>query len=87
MSKPTWKMSTEELARVWAAHYGLEARAGGWLYYEGKPIVQGYHALGKALVRRRLVQEGAGVDWATVGLLPGGVARVIRGIAAERLGR
>lgn len=77
MSKPTWKMTGTELARVVAEHLGLVGRPGGWLYdgTTGRRVCQGYAALAAALRRDGIIAEGSGVTWRRVDQL-GGATKV-----------
>lgn len=61
---PTWRMTTTELARVWAAQHGVVARVGGWLYDgAGRPVCQGWDSLAGYLARRGVLVAGQGVNW------------------------
>ena len=62
---PTWKMTSEELARVYADHHGVTARVGGWLYdSDGRPVCQGWSTLANYLAGYEVTIVGVGVDWA-----------------------
>lgn len=68
MSKPTWKMSAVELARVWAEQFGYRGNSGGWIGYDNArggwvPVAHGWSAFAALLARRNYVAVGQGVDW------------------------
>lgn len=63
-NRPTWKMTSEELARIWAAQHGVTARVGGWLYdAQDRPICQGWASLATYLAGTEVTIVGVGVDW------------------------
>jgi hypothetical protein len=70
-TKHTNQMTDEELAKVWAAHYGWSTREGGWVYDEkGTPVVQGWTGLARELVRRQYIKVGVGINWRLVPQVP-----------------
>lgn len=71
-SKPTTRMTREELARTWADHYGLTGRTGGWIYLDATPIVHGWTALADYLTGRGLIREGVGIEWTATHRVGGG---------------
>jgi hypothetical protein len=63
----TGRMTAEQLARVWADHFGYQAKAGGWIYDDrGRPVVQGWDGFVRRLVVRAYIQPGTGVNWRAV---------------------
>lgn len=68
-SKATWQMTSAEMARVWAAHYGLTGNRGGWIHASTGPLAQGWDDLGRLLERQRIILPGRGIDWAA-GITP-----------------
>jgi hypothetical protein len=65
-TKVTWRMTREELARVWADHHGIHAHVngGGWLYTkDDRPYVQGWDALGERLELAGIITVGKGISW------------------------
>lgn len=80
----TSQMTSVELARVFADHFGWTAADGGWIY-EAQPsgaIVQGWTTLADMLIWRGWIVEGKGVMWAQFHGKP--VARILRTAAAAR---
>jgi hypothetical protein len=70
-TKHTNRMTTIELAQVWAAHYEWSTREGGWVYDDrGTPVVQGWTGLARELVRREYIAEGVGINWRLVPQTP-----------------
>jgi len=70
-TKHTNQMTAEELARVFAGHYGWGTRAGGWVYDErGRPVVQGWTGLARELERRGWIKPGAGMNWSRIPQTP-----------------
>lgn len=63
-SKATWEMTSEEMARAWAAHYGLKGNRGGWIHASTGPLAQGWFDLGRLLERLGVILPGRGIDWA-----------------------
>lgn len=84
MTRTTTRMTAEQLARTWAAEHGIVGRPGGWLYDgKGRPVCQGWARLADALIARRLIEVGVGVNWQQTHRL-GGPLRVAATIAATR---
>jgi len=94
---PTWQMTTQELARTWAAQNGVTARTGGWLYdSRGRAVCQGWDVLAAYLHRRGVIvanTKGAGVNWrradqlGTPALVAGARQAATEGRAAARARR
>jgi len=58
----------EAAARAYGAEHGVTSRAGGWLYRNGAPFVQGWRKYGQKLINLGLIvaQDADGnepVDW------------------------
>lgn len=70
-SKGTWEMTAEELAKVWAEHFGYTGHAGGWIHRpDGTPVCQGWTALAEILTRRGWIRVTYGIDWRASGEAP-----------------
>lgn len=68
-SKSTRRMNAEQLARVWAEHFGYQGRQGGWIYDDrGRPVVQGWAGFAARLADRGYIRTGEGVNWRAVDL-------------------
>jgi hypothetical protein len=81
--KLTSRMTKEELAKVWAEHFGMKGAPGGWIYtdiketglswglgWTGKPIAHGWGDLANALIRTGCIEVGVGIDWRRTGEKP-----------------
>ena len=66
-TKPTWRMTRIELAKVWAEHTGIHSHrnGGGWLYFprSDRPYVQGWERLADQLEASGLLVVGRGLNW------------------------
>lgn len=63
----TNRMTLVQLARVWADHFGYEARSGGWVYDEtGHPVAHGWESFAGRLAARAYIEVGVGVHWRRV---------------------
>jgi len=49
MTTALYEKNLEAAARVIARHQGIVGDSGGWLYRNGRHVVQGYRAYGKRL--------------------------------------
>lgn len=71
MSKPTWRMSASQLARVFADHFGFTGRKGGWIYSPaGRPVAHGWDSFAARLAARGWIKPGVGIDWRRAGEAP-----------------
>jgi hypothetical protein len=69
--KATWKMSRQELAKVFAEHFGFTGRLGGWIYSPtGQPITQGWDSFASKLQQRGWIIQGTGINWRAAGEAP-----------------
>lgn len=67
MRKATWAMSTTELAKVVARHYGYRGGHGGWIYTPtNKPVCQGWQNFGTLLESKGFISKGRGVNWTLI---------------------
>lgn len=69
---PTWEMTTVELARVWADHFGYGVRPrSNWIYTPaGRPVRPGWVAFADLLVQLGYIVPERGVDWMAAHRLP-----------------
>lgn len=63
--RPTWELTTVELARVWADHYGYGVRPrSNWIYTpHGSPVRPGWEAFAELLVQLGYVVPERGIHW------------------------
>jgi hypothetical protein len=66
-TKPTWRMTEKELAKVVAEHFGFTVR-GPWIRDDrGVPIAIGWEHLAKKLSKRKFIVQGQGINWRLIG--------------------
>lgn len=69
-TRPTWRMTRVELARVFAEHFGWTVR-GNWIRDErGVAVAVGWDMVADRLAARGWIAEGVGVNWRRAGASP-----------------
>lgn len=69
--KATRKMTAEELAKVFAEHFGYAGRPGGWIYDpQGVNVAHGWAPFAELLSQRGWIKTGEGINWRGAGERP-----------------
>ena len=63
-TKTTNRMTSVELAKVFAATRGYYSQEGGWIYdRHDQPIIQGWQAFARMLQASGSIRVGTGINW------------------------
>lgn len=69
-TKATWTMTSTELARVFAEHFGYTVK-GNWIQSPaGTPVACGWGHFAQKLTAKGWIKQGSGIDWRRAGETP-----------------